>query len=78
MYCSFCSTFLGLLSTESFCTQCNFLRRLYLLHSTGDEREAFINKIRDMFLTKLEVNKEEKKETEQSIKNFIDKRKYFD
>jgi hypothetical protein len=46
MFCRFCGVFLGVLCMESFCRDCQFLRRLYLLH----DPKAFIDKVRAVFL----------------------------
>ena len=68
MYCKLCGSFIGFLNMFSFCEDCGFIRRLYLLNKEGDERKAFIAKIKSVFL------KSEEKE-EEYIPNFIDKRR---
>jgi hypothetical protein len=65
---------------ESFCADCNFIRRLYLLHNPKD----FIEKIRRVFLTESLDDTSRpvpSRETampppddEPPIRNFIDKR----
>lgn len=78
VYCSFCSTFMGLLSTESFCTPCNFLRRLYLLHEPGDQRNLFLSKVKTIFLTPLdhpEPSPSRQDDDDPCPPNFIDRRR---
>jgi|688.fasta_scaffold199941_2 hypothetical protein len=46
MFCGFCGTFMGIMNMSSFCENCAFLRRLYLLH----EPTAFLERIKCVFL----------------------------
>lgn len=64
MYCKYCGKYIGLFSLETFCCDCAFLRRLYLLNKEGPERTEFINKLKIVFLKgvtleSLEKNKKE-------------------
>lgn len=46
MFCGFCGTFMGIMNMNSFCENCSFLRRLYLLHDST----AFLERIKGVFL----------------------------
>ena len=61
MWCKYCGCYIGLFSLGTFCDDCNFLRRLYLLNKEGTEREEFIKKLKIVFLKGVTLESIEKK-----------------
>lgn len=52
--CYLCGDYLGLFSFQYYCNDCHIVRRLLLLNG----KEKFIEKIREIFMNKLENKKE--------------------